>query len=352
MADNSNIEWTDATWTIVTGCTKVSPGCKHCYAERDWARLSSNPAVRKYFGRDFGDVRLHPASLDQPIRWRRPRRVFVPSMGDLFHEGIGDHKIAAVFAVMAACPQHQFQVLTKRAARMRAFMAGRAMPECIAALATVAPDLTARITPPPDWPPRNVSLGVSAEDQAMADARISELLRTLAAVRFVSLEPLLAGVDLGNYLVPPGAPERIVVPHSLPVEYMPVVGLDWVIAGGESGPKARPTHPDAFRLLRDQCARARVPFLLKQWGAWAPVEVVGPVREGEISAGRAVAIGQGERVVWMRRLGKKTAGRTLDGRIHDEIPPSSAAASAITPDEAAGPHHHNRRAGTDGGNRP
>jgi protein gp37 len=337
VADNSKIQWTDATWTVVTGCTKDSAGCAHCYAAREWSRLSANPAVPKYYGRSFGDVRFHVSDLDQPLRWRRPRRIFVPSMGDLFHEQIFDHQIAAAFAVMAACPQHQFQVLTKRASRMRAFMSDWDMNRCLYVLEQVAWDISATVVAQMAWPPVNVLLGVSAEDQQTADARIGELLDTPAAGRFVSLEPLLAGVDLSDFLVPPGAPNRIVKPLSLPIEYMPVVGVDWVIAGGESGPKARPTHPNAFRRLRDQCECAQVPFYFKQWGEWAPYAQASPT--GDRYA-RTHVFSDGTAVY---RCGKKKAGRVLDGRTHDEVPAGPAAARTAAPGEAAVLHRQDRR---------
>lgn len=176
MSDKTKIEWTDATWNPVTGCTKVSQGCKHCYAEREWPRLTK--LVPAYAGRDFTEVRTHADRLDQPLHWKRPRRVFVNSMSDLFHQDVPDEFIRAVFAVMAQAKQHTFQVLTKRSERMREILTrwhrdGLTLREGCGA---VLP---------------NVWLGVSIEDQPSADERIIELLKTPAAVRWISAEPLL-----------------------------------------------------------------------------------------------------------------------------------------------------------------
>lgn len=276
----SKIEWTDETWNPVTGCTKVSQGCKHCYAEREWARLSANPKATAYFGRSFGDVQCHPERLEQPLRWKRPRRIFVNSMSDLFHEDVPVDFIAQVFDAMARCPQHTFQILTKRAARMQFLMWSEL-----------------------DWKPLpNVWIGVSVEDQSTADERIPLLLQTPAAVRWVSAEPLLGPVDLefGEIDI---ALEKDGFGNSAILG-----GIDWVVVGGESGPKARPMHPDWARSLRDQCAAVGVPFLFKQWGEWA-----------------TGANGDYSQHKWVDgsvsyRCGKKASGRLLDGVQHDGYP--------------------------------
>jgi protein gp37 len=208
-ASTTAIEWTDATWNPVTGCDKVSPGCDHCYAEK--IALSDT----KNFPTGFA-VTLHPERLDKPLHWRRPRRVFVNSMSDMFHDQIADEFIEQVWNTMAAAPRHTFQILTKRPGRMRS-------------LAHRLPVLS------------NVWLGVSAEDQRWAEIRVPVLLDTPAAVRFISAEPLLGAIDLTPYL-----PQ-----------------LDWVIVGGESGPNYRPMNPDWARDLRDQCTSAGVAFLFK-----------------------------------------------------------------------------------------
>ena len=234
MADHSGIEWTDATWNPVTGCTKVSPGCKNCYAERLAARLRAmgNPRYRNGFV-----VTLQPDQLDLPLRWRRPKRIFVNSMSDLFHESVPDEYIRQVFDMMERAHWHVFQILTKRAERL-------------ARIATRLP-----------WPV-NVWQGVSVES-ARYTSRIRWLKAIPAAVRFLSVEPLLG-----------------------PIPELPLEGVHWVIVGGESGPQRREMAADWARGVRDQCLRSGVPFFFKQWGGRTP----------------------------------KSRGRLLDGRTWDEMP--------------------------------
>ena len=307
----SKIEWTERVWNPVTGCTKVSQGCKNCYAERMAKRLAGRCG---YPADDPFRVTIHSDRLAQPLHWRKPSRVFVNSMSDLFHPDVPGGFIAAVFGIMAACPQHTFQVLTKRPARMKTWFedlksvgpANRCYPAetCRAhamnkTLDSVRSKLTGYDT---RWPLPNVWLGVSAENQETADQRIPLLLQAPAAVRFVSCEPLLGPVDLagasgGNdYLGDHW--DRNVGP-----------GIDWVIAGGESGPGARPMHLDWARSLRDQCAAARVPFFFKQWGEWAPIGTSGPhgPRKYDVESG-------------CTRVGKTAARNHLDGRKHLEFP--------------------------------
>jgi len=284
MADKSKIEWTNSTWNPVTGCDKVSQGCKNCYAEREWARLSARRIISSpdplsgahtiarnvYEGRKFTDVQCHPERLDQPLRWRKPRRIFVNSMSDLFHEDVPDDFIDLVFRIMALCQWHTFQILTKRPERMRAFFASQ------------PPQRT--ITLPGEhfiyhFPLPNVWLGISAEDQATADERIPLLLQTPAAVRWISAEPLLGPIDLrklnlGNRITldgltgfhcgyaGPGTYEQTL--NDLPTLPGPTNQINWVVAGGESGPGARPSEIEWFYSLRDQCAAAGVPFFMKQ----------------------------------------------------------------------------------------
>lgn len=218
MSDKSAIEWTDATWNPVTGCTKVSPGCKHCYAERLAHRLQAmkNPRYRNGFA-----VTLHPDQLTLPLRWRTPRRIFVNSMSDLFHEAVPTDYIRRVFETMAQADWHVFQVLTKRAER----------------LAALARDLP--------WPP-NVWQGVSVENVRYT-SRIRYLSAAPASVRFLSVEPLLGSIPK-----------------------LPLGGIDWVIVGGESGPGHRTVDPAWVREIRDQCVVAAVPFFFKQWGGRNP----------------------------------------------------------------------------------
>jgi len=286
MSDGSKIEWTDASWNPVTGCTKVSDGCKHCYAERDWARLAaprSKPNI--YTGRDFTDVRCHPEKLDIPPRWTKPRRIFVNSMSDLFHEDVPHEFIASVFVTMMLSQQHIFQILTKRPKRML-----ESVQKC--GFAAERMNIT--------WPLPNVWLGVSCEDQATADERIPLLLQTPAAVHFISAEPLLEQIIIAQYFR-----------HRF-AETKKTYAIDWVIAGGESGPRARPSHPVWFRSLRNQCQAGGVPFFFKQWGEWLGYADC----RGSVCGLRVYEAEN----VRMYRVGKKSAGRTLDGRTWDEYP--------------------------------
>ncbi|MCA1973640.1 MAG: phage Gp37/Gp68 family protein, partial [Caenispirillum sp.] len=283
MADRTKIEWTDATWNPIVGCSVVSPGCTNCYAMRlAGTRLKHHPSRAGLTWNTkagpvwTGDVRLVESAIAQPLRWRRPRHIFVCAHGDLFHPAVPDAWIDRVFAVMALCPQHTFQVLTKRPDRMRPYTfdnIGRVADAIMRLRSDKVP-----VGPLPHlepgarwWPLPNVWLGVSVEDQAWADERIPVLLDTPAAVRFISAEPLLGPLDLRNWLI---GREEHGIDWSRPVGQKSgaCIGwtppLDWVIVGGESGPGARPMHPDWARSLRDQCAAAGVPFLFKQWGAW------------------------------------------------------------------------------------
>lgn len=240
----TKIEWTDQTWNPIVGCSVVSPGCTNCYAMRmAGTRLKS---TKPYSGltQDTkagpvwnGKVRFLEERLTQPLRWRKPRRVFVNSMGDLFHEDVSDDEIDRVFAVMAATSRHTYQVLTKRPERMG--------------------DHVSRLARTISWPIPNVWLGTSVEDQARANERIPALLNTPAVVRFLSCEPLLGPVDLDPWLYRRQCSARGPVCQPQPP-------LDWVIVGGESGPKARDMNPAWARDIRDQCAKARVAFFMKQ----------------------------------------------------------------------------------------
>jgi protein gp37 len=301
MSDKSGIEWTDATWNPVTGCSKVSQGCKNCYALRDWARLSApRTPPNIYTGRAFTDVQCHADRLDQPLKWKKPRRIFVNSMSDLFHEDVPDKFIRSVFGVMMLTPHHTYQVLTKRPARMFAWFERQEQ----ASIKFAYDDpLFQRITsqfpdcyPDHKWPPRNVWLGVSVEDQATADERVPLLLQTPAAVRWISAAPLLGPIDIGAWTWKFTKTQT---------------KLDWVVVGGESGPKARPMHPDWVRSLRDQCKAAGVPFFFKQWGEYRYIlRVNGPNGEPWKHKNE-----------WFRqRVGKKIAGRELDGRTWNEYP--------------------------------
>jgi protein gp37 len=292
----------------MTGCTKTSPGCANCYAERLHTMRhkahAQGKAVPDCYTKPFGTVQLHADRLHQPMHWRRPRGVFVCSMGDLFHEDVPTAFLDRVFAVMALCPQHTFMLLTKRGERMQHYLSSEpesAINDAAAAFAMYddMPDV--------EWPLPNVGLGVTVEDQPRAEQRIPVLLDTPAAFRFVSVEPMLGAVDLRSSLdtcwwrcrtcgtealaimdsptcdcIPPDYAE-----DGEPVaDWVNLPALDWVICGGETGPGARPMYPDWARSLRDQCADAGVPFFLKQMG--------GP--------------------------GRDHGGRLLDGREHSEFP--------------------------------
>ena len=243
MAQTTSIEWTEATWNPVRGCTKVSPGCKHCYAQtfaERWRGIPGHPYEQGF------DLRLVPEKLEEPLSWTKPRRIFVNSMSDLFHERVPEEFIQRVFEVMEQATRHTFQILTKRAARVR----------------ELAPRLP--------WPP-NVWQGVSVET-ARYTSRIDDLQQVPAAVRFLSVEPLLG-----------------------PIPALPLDGISWVIVGGESGPKHRPLDPAWVREIRDQCVDARVPFFFKQWGGRTP-KAGGRVLDGEKwdqmpTAPRAYAVG-------------------------------------------------------------
>ena len=469
MADSSKIEWTDATWNVVTGCTKVSPGCDNCYAETFAERWRGKAG--HHFENGF-DITLRPERLTIPMRWRKPRRVFVNSMSDLFHKDIPDEYIARVFAVMALTPQHTYQILTKRHGRMRSVIGGpcpcghqpgehlrsamawavsEANPDRIPGLPDDAEHRVYHETP---WPLPNVWLGVSVEDQQRAQLRIPALVETPAAVRFLSCEPLLGPVDLTEWMPPvspvpldeaPSSWAEWSWPEWVPAEVRdsierfwgadqgrtprdwlrdmhqqgaPAFGsvvrlrdgfgseapwtrgrfvhawnniarlvrddgtfaytsfhhalerqrqqpISWVIAGGESGHRARAMHPDWVRGLRDACIASDVAFFMKQWGEWGPapfiVRVCDPEvgwqgTDEELAAAKAdseargathVHTGNGydedgERKYWLheighkpwslervglspgnepiRRWGKKHAGRELDGRTWDEFP--------------------------------
>jgi protein gp37 len=233
MATKSSIEWTEMTWNPITGCTKISPGCKHCYAERFAERFRGVPGHP--FEQGF-DIRLVPEKLDQPLRWRSPRRIFVNSMSDLFHDQVQMDYIARVGRVMQVAEWHTFQVLTKRHERLQSLLNGEL--NWIGSLP-------------------NVWWGVSVEDREHGLPRIDSLRSTNARVRFLSVEPLLE--DLGE---------------------IDLSGIDWVIVGGESGPHFRTMAPAWAEKIRDQCLEARVPFFFKQWGGRSPKQL------GRLLAGR------------------------------------------------------------------
>lgn len=319
MSDRSKIEWTDASWNPIRvhargyggkaanigwHCEHVSEGCRNCYAEAMNRRLG-NGFEFKPGNRGALDIFLDETMLLQPLKWKKPRRIFVCSMTDLFADFVTDEQIDRVFAVMAVCGQHMFQVLTKRAARMRAYM-GACFDRVERERWRVAGPLPALER---RWPLPNVWLGVSCEDQQRADERLPDLLQASAAIRFVSLEPLLGPINLREWLT--GREEHGV---DMSREVGSRVGactgyrppLDWVIVGGESGPGARPMHPDWPRAIRDRCAAADVPFFFKQWGEHAPYD------RGRFAAERVDEP--------IQKFGKRAADRLLDGVEHNGMP--------------------------------
>lgn len=261
MSSDSKIEWTDATWNFVTGCTEVSPGCDRCYAKTFAERWRGVPG--HHFEQGF-DVRVRPERLRLPMRWLRPRRIFVNSMSDLFHADVPDDFIAQAFAVMAVTPRHTYQALTKRHSRMRSLLSREKFTDDVWALAMQLDgghSVRRRA-----WPLPNVQLGVSAEDPHWADIRIPALLETPAAVRFVSAEPLLGPVHLrpGNWIPPLGGGPKVNL--SRPWE-TPGPSLDWVIIGGESGSGARPMALGWARYLVEQCQDTGTAVFVKQLGS-------------------------------------------------------------------------------------
>lgn len=315
MSDGSKIEWTDATWNVVIGCTKVSPGCDNCYAIRTAHRFQEHPNPKvssAYAGTEAdgdwtGRVNLVEDRLSLPLTWKRPRRIFVNAQSDLFHDEVPDEFIARVWAVMALASWHTFQVLTKRHGRMRSLLNSEHFKDLVAVEMAGPLNPTPRAPLDLHWPRRNVWLGVSVEDQARADLRIPALLDTPAAVRWLSCEPLVAPLTFrwakwaplanGNHLDG-------------------LRGIAWVVVGGESGPGARPMNPEWARWLRDQCESAAVPFLFKQWG-----EHITPDQAPE---GFDLDYFDGHLTGYFR-VGKRRAGRELDGRTWDEYPAERSA---------------------------
>ena len=311
---STKIEWVTnldgtkgETWNPITGCTKISEGCQNCYAERMSKRLAGRCGYPK---ENPFQVTLHPDKLDQPLRWKKPRMIFVCSMGDLFHDDIDFGWIRRIWATMTINRQHIYLILTKRPERMKSFFEWMDKQE---------------FKIETSWD--NIWLGVTTENQQRADERIPILLQIPAAVRFVSVEPMLGPVDLtqidigGNVWI-----------NSLTGDcksYHPYGGmwkinesknkLDWVICGGETGPGARPMHPEWARSLRDQCQAAGTPFFFKQWGKYISISQMpeDTYRAWDIHHGTEVGW-EHDKPVW--KVGKKFAGRLLDGREHNEYP--------------------------------
>jgi protein gp37 len=348
MAETTHIEWTDATWNPITGCSVVSPGCTNCYAMKlAGTRLKHHPS-RAGLTKDTkarggeaegrtgkkgkpvwnGTVRFNEQWLDQPLRWSRPRMIFVCAHADLFHENVPDEWIDRIFAVMALTPQHTYQVLTKRSARMRDYVNGDWSLRIIDQVSGPAVGWlsTGRNILP------NVWLGVSAEDQQRADERIPDLLATPAAIRWVSAEPLLGPIDftrldmLRYFRVPdaenPNWPRNTFDALRGRSDIHPIHGaepnwamLDWVVVGGESGD--RPMHPAWARQIRDQCADAGTAFFFKQWGSHRPLT---PAEHGQACGAVLIGDDPHDRDAYMLAVTKKAAGRLLDGVEHNAMP--------------------------------
>jgi protein gp37 len=412
----TKIEWTDEVWNPTTGCDRISPGCDNCYALTMAKRLKGmgqakyqNDGDPRTSGPGFG-ITVHPDALVEPLRWKKPRKVFVNSMSDLFHARVPRNFLARVFAVMAATPQHTYQILTKRpdrAARILTDLCGcgaghppgehfRSSMEWAATphSPTYVPGLKPGIYHRAGWPLPNVWIGTSVENQKYADLRIPALVDTPASVRFLSCEPLLGPLDLSAWMPEGHASWRCQGPdcrrfYSGPLlQHCPDCGregywtgshtgngrpngqpISWVIAGGESGHRARAAHPDWLRRLRDQSVAADVPFFMKQWGEWGPAPFIVRVcdpnvgwtgTEEELAVAKADSEARGATHVhtgnWIpegderryhlheighkpwslercrlpeghepiRRWGKKRAGRELDGRTWDEFPKAAA----------------------------
>lgn len=314
MADSTHIQWSDATWNFVTGCTKISKGCDNCYIERTppfrmQHRSFSLPGVGGTTG-----VQLHRDRLDLPIKWRKPRRIFVNSLADLFHDDVPEQIIVEAFAVMALTARHTYQVLTKRPARMRSVLSSPDFRERVQRAALTRAGDKAPWLVEPWWPLSNVWLGVSAEDQKWADIRIPILLTTPAAVRWISAEPLLGPIDLTRITYTEGGGTHLDVVngrHGVPDLWVADgKRIDWLVVGGESGKNARPMFPDWARSLRDQCVTAGVPFFYKQTGEWMDLTP-------GIAPGREIRAYPG---ALLQRAGKRLAGRELDGREWNEFP--------------------------------
>ncbi len=352
------------TWNPITGCTPISEGCQNCYAKRMANRLKGRCG---YDADNPFKVTQHQDRLDQPFKWKKPRKIFVCSMGDLFHEDVQDWMLDEIFGVILGCkifnntPDHIFMVLTKRPERMLNYFTDRTPVELLKAWANACPwsandpdvtvedivygatcrdwDEQGRNSSGSEhkpwgylerlWPLPNLWLGVTAENQARADERIPILLQIPAAVRFVSVEPMLGPVDLTNITMPDEyQPPHVVLPsltgfhvNTLREDddhiYQSNNHLDWIIAGGETGPGARPMHPAWVRSLRDQCQAGGTPFFFKSWGDWCTASQCEVWEHGKYAVPGSMPLGDYQDV---HRVGKKNAGRLLDGREWNQYP--------------------------------
>ncbi len=309
----SKIEWTERTWNPIIGCSKVSEGCANCYAETMATRLSCNPKAPIEYQSVItnkkwnGTTELVRSALEIPLKRKKPTIYFVGSMTDLFHESVKTEWLDKVFWIMGMCSQHRFILLTKRPDLMQAYL-NDAKPHLI----------ESRFR----FPFPNIILGVTAENQEQANIRVPVLLNTPAAARFVSIEPMLGAVDLQR-IQPAGKNYYIRYLEGLSCDNIDLYveeKIDWVICGGESGPNARPMHPDWARSLRDQCKEASIPFFFKQWGEWAADGQVlsnGKTLNASPITEKWDIFEDGQRIY---RVGKKAAGNLLDGQEYSELP--------------------------------
>jgi len=332
------------TWNPIIGCSKVSDGCKNCYAERMAGRLAHMPGAYEYSNvvssnptKWNGKTQLVQSAIDKPLRWKKPRVIFVCSMGDLFHEDTSFQDIDKVFTIMACNPQHIFIVLTKRAKRMAEYYNSPVTRANIYYLILKSKNSGYAVTDPLDkdgWPLKNVWLGVTAENQETANDRLLHLIKTPAALKFISVEPIVGPVDLT------AIKEEVLLTKQDYLKFKFLTGkkfegpkIDWVICGGESGPGARPMHPDWVRSLRDQCQEAGVPFFFKQWGEfvsqhqgpkvnqlskdkWFSVSTEGDY--GPLYETSYMKDGLNYRTVG--KIGRKAAGNLLDGEKWEQYP--------------------------------
>lgn len=329
MAD-TKIDWCDKVWNPVTGCTPAGAGCQHCYAK--------GVAKRFWGDRPFSEVQCHHDRLYQPLRWRKPSRIFVNSMGDLFHKDVPDEFIARVLAVIRRANQHTFIVLTKRPERMRKFFTKCGDNERTGWITHNGKPTRAFgcdgiiVSDDENWPIRNLILGVSCSNQTEVDRDVPILLATPAACRCVSLEPLLGPVNLTRIEDEESGTWYNALTGQFSGNDTPGAKLDWVIVGGETGPGARPMHPDWVRTVRDQCEAAGTAFFFKQWGEFRPVGAKTDRTIAQYGSHRMSVSGEVFRVrarvdpnvkdgwVLTNRVGKRSAGHLLGGREYRAFP--------------------------------
>ena len=366
MAQRSRIEWCDATWNPVVGCSPVSAGCVNCYAARMAHRLGNNPATPQYAGltgpdgRWLGQARMAQGHFNDPLTWRRPRRIFVCSMGDLFHESLHPVFVDNVVARMIMAPRHQYMVLTKRPERMRDYFLSEETPGRLLRVSGVLSRIAPEATPNLPWPLPNVTLMTSIEDQSSVGSRLPPLLECGAQGwrTGVSIEPMIGPVDVSPYLQDiihqdeiglAGRNGPLITANGITDHDPWMRGLSWVICGGENGRGARPMHPDWVRSLRDQCKDAGVPFFFKGWGEWGTTRF--DIRDGlpawdvfhsfeHYCAKAPTRMCKGDKLICpdghvptsgckegktypmaiITRVGKRKSGRLLDGVEYNQIP--------------------------------